>query len=443
MKIHRAIFFLTAVLFLFSCSRNQPKTEFLTEDIQISENLSSKNLNGHTVSISKNGIELVNLFNGNITILKNTGAGTVTIKNSSIDILTVESKSTVILDSTTTVKKLIIRDNAKVTSTKTLEKKYSKRKDRNPENYITQQPVIETVEIEYGLLPLFEGGKIENIVKLAKPETEEKTVISEITTEQKKTETAVKTDKPAEVVISKQSEAVIQKIETSGAEEKLYLVQDKSYTGDGVKIDIFNRPPDTGYMQIYKTDSRFHTDQIAWYTEYAFWEPEQISRYRKDSFTYEYLNAGEKYDFVVNYYKENKTRNTFTLVESSRISVIPESGSEFTFESTGVSMSVNPESGIAEWNKTPEIRIKPGSVLKYSLQWGNWKYFGHLNRKADAPNAYASVNIYQGMEHIDSTLFKNEAVFINLSYEYDGYTWNIYQSDSFEYDISKAKVTVK
>lgn len=443
MKIHKTIFFLCMSFFLFSCSKNQPKIEFLTDDIKITENINGKNLNGHTISISKNGLELTNLFNGNITILDETGAGTVTLKNSSIEVLTVESKSTVILDSTTTIKKLIIRDNAKITSTKTLEKKYSKKKDKNPDNYVTQQPVIETVEIDYGLFPLFEGGKIENIVKLAKPETPEETTASKEVSSPVKSETTKKVDKPAEVVISKQSEAVIQKIETSGTEKKLYLVQDKSYTGDGVKIDVFNRPKETGYMQIYKTNSNYHTDQIAWYSEYAYWEPEQISRYLNDSFTYEYLNAGEKYTFIVNYYKENKSRNNFTLVESAKITVIPEKGSEFFFDNINISMSVNSETGIATWNKTPKINSKPGSVLKYSLQWGNWKYFGHLTRFADAPDAFAPIDIYNGMEHIDSTIFQNESVFLNLSYDYNGYTWNIYQTETFAYDISKAKVTVR
>lgn len=423
MKFHKSIIFFTSVLFLFSCSNKQPKIEFLTNDIHLSENLNGKNLNGHTVSISKNGLVLSNLFNGNITILEKAGAGTVTIKNSSIEVLTVESKSTIILDSTTSIKKLIIHDNAKITSTKTLEKKYSKRKDKNPENYSTQQPVIETVEIDYGITPLFEGGKIENIVKLDK------------------TETPAKKDKPAEVVISNQSEAIIQKIESSESEKKLYLVQDKTYKGDGVKIDIINRPENSGYLQIYKTNSRHSTEQIAWYTEHAFWDPEQIERYFRDSFTYEYLNAGEVYTFVVNYYKESKIKNNYTLVDSYSIAVVPEYGSELFIDKNDISISIDSETGLAKWNKAPVINVKKGAVITYSLQWGNWKYFGHLRRYADSASVYDPINIYKDMSYIDPTAFKNENVFLHVGYDYKGYSWNIYQSEPFDYDISKTTIS--
>lgn len=362
--------------------------------------------------MSKNNIELANLYNGNIVITENVGAGTVTVRNSSIENMTVESKASVILDEATSIKKLSIKANAKITSTKTLENKYSKHKTRTTQNESSLQPVISEVEIEYGLKPLFEGGNIGNVTTLPK----------------------------SEIIISDKSEAVIKKIESPENEKKTYLSSDSEYKGDGIKINIFNRPDNAEYMQIFKTSEGSFLQQIAWFDSNAVWDPDQIERFKKDSFTYEYLDAGKEYTFLVNFLKKQGTGgNNFSIISSAEIKVIPEKGQEFTFDKENINMKIDSETGIVKWESIPKINTMPGSNIQYTLNCGDWKYFGHRIRNAEKPEAFYPFNIYTEMDYIDSKLYNGTKVFISVEYRYNGYVWNLYETDPFDYDLTKVK----
>lgn len=410
----RKIFRILLLFIIFtSCSKKNVPFSFLTEDIYITESISNQNLNGHTVYVTKNNIELTNLYNGNITITNNVGAGTVTIRNSSIENMVIESKASVILDEATSIKKLSVKSNAKITSTKTLENKYSKHKTKFTQSESSLQPVISEVEIEYGCKPLFEGGNIENVTTLPK----------------------------SEIVISGKSEAIIKKVEKSVENEKTYLVADSEYNGNGAKIDIYNRPADAEYMQIYKNSQGSYMQQIAWFDSHATWEPEQIERFKKDSFTYEYLDAGKEYTFIVNYLKKQGTSGSnFSIVSSAEIKVVPQKGQAFTFDKENISLKIDTETGIAKWENSPKLNTKSGSIIQYSLNCGDWKYFGHRIRNAQTSEAFSPFDIYKEIDYIDSKLYDGTKAYISVEYKYDGFVWNLYTSDIFDYDITKAKL---
>lgn len=412
MKFHKIFCILSVLIIISSCSKKEHAYSFLSEDIYITENYSNQNLNGHTIYITKNNIELANLYNGNITITAGVKTGTITIRNSSIENMIVESKATVILDEATSIKKLYIKANAKITSTKTLENKYSKSKSKLSRRENSLQPVISEVEIEYGYKPLFEGGNIEKVTNLPK----------------------------SEIVISDKSEAVIKKIENPVAEEKTYLAVDSEYNGNGTKINIYNRPKDAEYMQIYKTNKGSYPQQIAWFDSNATWEPEQIKRFKKDSFTYEYLDAGNEYTFIVNYLKKQGTSgNNFSIICSAEVKVVPEKGQSFIFDKDNINLQVDSQTSVANWENPPKINSKPGSIIQYSLNCGDWKYFGHRICDTESPEVFSAFNIYNDMNYIDSKLYNESKVFISVEYKYDGFIWNLFTTDSFDYDITKAR----
>lgn len=412
MKFQKILYILLVLIVFSSCAKKEQFFSFLSEDIYVAENISNVNLNGHTVYITKNNVELVNLYNGNIIVTNKVGAGTVIIRNSSIENMIIESKASVILDEATSIKKLSVKANAKFTSTKTLENKYSKYKSKSSQSDTSLQPVICEVEIEYGCKPLFEGGNIENVTTLPK----------------------------SEIVISDKSEAVIKQVEKSAEKEKLILVSDSEYQGNGAKIDIYNRPSEAEYMQIYKTTEGSYLQQIAWFDSNATWEPKQIERFKKDSFTYEYLDAGKEYTFIVNYLKKQGTSGSnFSIISSAEIKVVPEKGQAFTFDKENISLKVDMETGIAKWENSPKLNTKPGSIIQYSLNWGDWKYFGHRIRNAESSEAFSAFDIYKEMDYIDSKLYDGTKAFISVEYKYDGFVWNLYTSDIFDYDITKAK----
>lgn len=411
MKFHKILYILSVLIIFSSCSKKKQEFAFLSEDIYVAENLANLNLNGHTVYVTKNNTTLENLYNGNIVVTNDVGAGTVRLNNSSIENMTVESKASIILDEATLIKKLNIKANAKITSTKTIENKYSKNKTGKDD--INYQPAISEVEIEYGYKPLFEGGNLENVRILPK----------------------------SELVISDKSETVVKKIERPVEEEKTFLAADPDYKENGVRILVYNRPSEAEYMQIFKNSEGGYMQQIAWFDANATWEPEQIERFKRDFFIYEYLNAGKEYSFLVNYLKKQGNSNSnFSIISSSEIKVIPEKGQEFTFDRENIRFKINSETGIAEWEVSPKLDTKPGSIIQYSLNCGDWKYFGHRIRTTDDPEVYYPFNIYDEMNYIDSRLFNGTEVFIAVEYKYDGFVWNIYTTDSFPYDITKAKL---
>lgn len=413
MKFQKIFCILSVLMILTSCAKKAQNYGFLSEDVYASENFSNLNLNGHTINVTKNNITLANLYNGNVVITDEVGAGTVIIKNSSIENMIIESKASVILDEATSIKKLRIRGNAKITSTKTLENKYTKHKVKSVQSGSSLQPLISEVEIEYGCKPLFEGGNIENVTTLPK----------------------------SEIVISTKSEAVIKQVEKSAEKEKLILVSDSEYQGNGTKIDIYNRPNEAEYMQIFKNSEGSYMQQIAWFDSNATWEPEQIERFKKDTFTYEYLDAGKEYTFIVNYLKKQGSGgNNFSIISSAEIKVVPKKGQAFTFDRENISLKIDTETSIAKWENCPKFNTKPGSIIQYSLNCGDWKYFGHRIRNAESSQAYSSFDIYKEIDYIDSKLYDGTKAYISVEYKYDGFVWNIYTSDNFDYDITKAKL---
>lgn len=378
------IFILLCIISLIciSCSKNLVQT--IDGDVTVTGPLTNVDLGGHTVFVKEGSTSFENIFNGRIYIQKNNQANTVVFKNcKNLDVI-VFSKSNLVLDSYTTINRLELNGNARVTHLHNSKKK-------------NQFPVIQKVIIAAGINPVLEDCNFMSFELKENPVKKEE-----------RTEPEVK---------------------------KLTLVQDKNYDGNGVKILISNVPEKAEVLTVFLTDVNKQVKQISFMKNTKYGENHEY--FNLGYFIYPFLKAGSSYtlDFI---YK--LTDDSDDYIEKASINVVPEKGEELFIKSmTKDNLVMNPETLTGYFKEKLISNIPEDAVVRISVWDSDWTFLGSTTRSLSERNAYGPYDLYNDIDYTYAREDLNSItdVVVRFFINYECFSWQFFSSEKLSFSAEK------
>lgn len=355
-------------LICISCSKNSVQT--IDDDVIVTGTLINVNLDGHTVFIEEGSTSFENISNGRIYIQENNKANTVVFKNcQNLDVI-VFSKSNLVLDSYTTINRLELNGNARVTHLHNSKKK-------------NQFPVIQKVIIAAGINPVLEDCNFMSFELKENPVKKEEVASSKssekITEEKSDVKSVAKMELPAKKQESTEPEV-----------KKLTLVQDKNYDGNGVKILISNVPEKAVVLTVFLTDDNGKIKQISFMKNTRYGENHEY--FDLGYFIYPFLAAGRSYtlDFI---YKLTDSSDDY--IEKASIKIVPDKGEELFIKSMDKdNFVINPETLTGYFKEKLISNIPQNASITVSVWDLNWTFLGNTTRTLSEKNAYGPYDLY-------------------------------------------------
>lgn len=336
-------------------------------------------LKGVTYLIEDSGTKIKNCYNGDFVIKESVGAGVVIFENCQDISVKVESSAYLLLDSLTSVNVLHVQSNARIDSLESFLLEQN--------NSITDKTSIETkanpkvslLEIENGFSPV-----IKNVDYTMK----------------------------GRVAGSKKTDSV---------KKPLFITQDTSYEGVGVRFKITNIPADAVALYVVLVQDGVEKN-IDWFSANS-----DRNRFYSGIYDYRYLDAGKEYTFRF-YYQDEKSN----VVNKFQVNGTPEKGNELKFDSSRSKLNINEKTGVLTWELPPEASMPEGSEIVYDMismgQGNSWNFIGQLARK---PARFNPVNIYEDIKLSNPENIHENKVYFTVYFRYETYRWPILDTEQF------------
>lgn len=214
------------------------------------------------------------------------------------------------------------------------------------------------------------------------------------------------------------------------SQSKLTLIQDKSYTEDGVKILLENVPEEAPVLEVFLHDGE-KSQQVSFMHNIPYGKNQEY--FNLGYYIYPFLDAGKEYQFEFIY-----RTNSRKIVDKASITVVPTAGNEIHINKLG-KIDIDSDTLVCKFLEPPMVNLPSDSLFCVNVWETNWNFLGGMSAKISYPSCFAPYNFYKDIMYVynKKELEIVKRIFFQFYVQYNCYEWNLFISDIYPFSSDK------